>query len=665
MAERPARREVVRDVAAPPPVAAVARRTGASSTRRTSRCPRCRCAGVTVIGLQAATGAVAPGSAASRASAAAASARRPAHPIAPAAARAAPLPQSGVLASTFVGGQRRPGAARGPARARRAGRRTARAARGVRRSRAPSVRRCRRDDAVALYAELERRELRTEGERVHLQIALWRAQGEMPARPRMDVRLVIDRSGSMHGDKWTNAIRPRTRWSIVCGAATRSGWSATATTRRSISRRRGSGIAAPRTRDRRAGDRRRHQHRRGARARRAGARRRASAPSDVLLVVLLSDGVANVGQTNADMIARALACALRRRRRAHDDVGVGTRLRRGDHALDRARGQRQLPLRAPQRGHRAHPAPTSSRSGRRRSRRTSGCASSSRRASSRRACTARACSTSRRPRPVRATEIATTIAARARARHRARSPRGRPARTAHALPDIPPRRPARGAHGARGAAGHRSRADRACLARLEGSPGTSETHRAAADVSAERTRDGEAALASTARQVKRTVLAFQAGDALQRGRRARARRPRRRAARDRGARRAPARGPRALARSRCSSDDLRILEQVPARARVRVAGLGRRLAAHAGDRDELLRRPEDAVSRAHRLRDGALRGGGARASAGTGSAVATSRVDAWDRADLSWVPGPTARGAAARLADERARRRGDRRDAGR
>src|SRR5690606_32405325 len=63
------------------------------------------------------------------------------------------------------------------------------------------------NDAVALYADLERRELRAEGERVHLQIALMARQGELPARPRMDVRLVIDRSGSMAGDKWNHAIQ--------------------------------------------------------------------------------------------------------------------------------------------------------------------------------------------------------------------------------------------------------------------------------------------------------------------------------------------------------------------------------------------------------------------------------------------------------------------------
>lgn len=61
-------------------------------------------------------------------------------------------------------------------------------------------------EAVALYAELERARVHDGGERVHLQIALVGRKGEGSARPRMDVRLVLDRSGSMEGEKWQQAI---------------------------------------------------------------------------------------------------------------------------------------------------------------------------------------------------------------------------------------------------------------------------------------------------------------------------------------------------------------------------------------------------------------------------------------------------------------------------
>ncbi|HBQ19948.1 MAG TPA: hypothetical protein DEF51_55410, partial [Myxococcales bacterium] len=61
-------------------------------------------------------------------------------------------------------------------------------------------------EAVGLHAELERGRVLSEGERVHLQIALMARRGEAPPRPRMDVRLVLDRSGSMIGEKWSHAI---------------------------------------------------------------------------------------------------------------------------------------------------------------------------------------------------------------------------------------------------------------------------------------------------------------------------------------------------------------------------------------------------------------------------------------------------------------------------
>ncbi|MBW2463644.1 MAG: VWA domain-containing protein [Deltaproteobacteria bacterium] len=61
-------------------------------------------------------------------------------------------------------------------------------------------------DAVALHVEAERSRVTARGDTVHLQVALLARQGELPRRPRMDIRLVIDRSGSMSGDKFTHAI---------------------------------------------------------------------------------------------------------------------------------------------------------------------------------------------------------------------------------------------------------------------------------------------------------------------------------------------------------------------------------------------------------------------------------------------------------------------------
>lgn len=122
------------------------------------------------------------------------------------AAPTAPLPTSGVIASTFVGGSGT------------AARLSDLMDRGVMVG-GESVRLTAFDelgrlpygvparDAVAVYAELERSRLLEAGERVHLQIALMAREGEAPPRPRMDIRLVLDRSGSMVGEKWDNAIR--------------------------------------------------------------------------------------------------------------------------------------------------------------------------------------------------------------------------------------------------------------------------------------------------------------------------------------------------------------------------------------------------------------------------------------------------------------------------
>jgi Ca-activated chloride channel family protein len=120
-------------------------------------------------------------------------------------AAAAALPQNGVLASTFVGGE--------GVRARledlmdrgvMVGGRHVRLEAFAEREPLPYPRPA--AEGMAMFAELERERLSTETDRVHLQIALVGREGELPRRPRMDVRLVLDRSGSMHGDKWSHAI---------------------------------------------------------------------------------------------------------------------------------------------------------------------------------------------------------------------------------------------------------------------------------------------------------------------------------------------------------------------------------------------------------------------------------------------------------------------------
>jgi Ca-activated chloride channel family protein len=235
----------------------------------------------------------------------------------------APLPQSGVLASTFVGGS--------GAQARlddlldrgvMVGGRQVRLEAFDELGRLPYA--VPSDDAVAVYATLERERLVTDGERVHLQIALMARQGEMPARPRMDVRLVVDRSGSMSGEKWANAIAAahelvdHLRAGDTFGLVSYSDSASVDLAPARVGNRRAAHSAIDRL-----------EIGGGTNIDSALELVQASPPSrrhanDVLLVVLLSDGVANVGQTNPDMIASRARSMFDASGVLTTSIGVGT-----------------------------------------------------------------------------------------------------------------------------------------------------------------------------------------------------------------------------------------------------------------------------------------------------------------------------------------------------
>lgn len=179
-------------------------------------------------------------------------------------------------------------------------------------------------EAVSLHAELERGRLHTGGERVHLQIVLMARRGEAPPRPRMDVRLVFDRSGSMMGDKWTHGIaaahqlvdrlEPGDTFGLI-----------------SYSDEASIDLPPARVGNRRAAHAAINALTPGGGTNIEAALRAAEsvAPtrrgmSDVLLTVLVSDGVANVGQTNAQELGSIARGSFDAHGVLTTSVGLGT-----------------------------------------------------------------------------------------------------------------------------------------------------------------------------------------------------------------------------------------------------------------------------------------------------------------------------------------------------
>ncbi len=164
-------------------------------------------------------------------------------------------------------------------------------------------------DGMAMHVNLERSRLNETRDEVHMQIALMGRRGEAPVRPKVDVRLVLDRSGSMtDNDKWQNAIgaahqlvdhlSPNDTFGLITYSdeATIDVNPMRVGNRRAIHRVIDQVVPGGGTNIGSALDMV-ERHRPRARGR------------DVGLVILLSDGRATVGQTNARMLgdqARAL-----------------------------------------------------------------------------------------------------------------------------------------------------------------------------------------------------------------------------------------------------------------------------------------------------------------------------------------------------------------------
>jgi len=182
------------------------------------------------------------------------------------------------------------------------------------------------DRAVALHAELERQLVHTEGDTAHLQIALVARQGEAPRRPRMHVILVLDRSGSMASqDKWGSALaaahalvgrlRPTDTFGLVSYAET--------ATLDVAPRRVGNGraIQARISRVEPGGG----TNIQGALELAAAHAPRRPGPRDMGLIVLISDGQATVGSTSPMQLGALSRSIFDASGVLTTTVGLGTR----------------------------------------------------------------------------------------------------------------------------------------------------------------------------------------------------------------------------------------------------------------------------------------------------------------------------------------------------
>lgn len=178
--------------------------------------------------------------------------------------------------------------------------------------------------AVALHAELERGLLHEGDERVHLQVALTARRGERPRRPRLDVRVLLDASGSMASEgKWDNALAATKALVAELAPDDRFGLIAYSNSAEAV--------VLPRRRlDRAAIARDIQALRNGGGTNLAAALEllqahppRRDAPDDVALVVVISDGLLTEGEADPAALGERVRALFDRRGVITTTIGLG------------------------------------------------------------------------------------------------------------------------------------------------------------------------------------------------------------------------------------------------------------------------------------------------------------------------------------------------------